>query len=60
MNITKDQNFILDLSQKATGQALISNQLDNIIKKWDEFDFVVVPLEENPDKYKLSQVDDII
>ena len=60
MNIIKDQNFILDLSQKATGQALISNQLDNIIKKWDEFDFVVVPLEENPDKYKLSQVDDII
>lgn len=54
------KDFLDDLSQKASGEAMIELQIDNIKKKWQELCFVVTPFGDQTGKYKLTGVDEII
>jgi hypothetical protein len=50
----------MEISQKATGQQLIENQIANIHKKWDELNFNIITIDNNQNKLKISGIDDII
>jgi hypothetical protein len=50
----------MEISQKATGQQLIENQIANIHKKWDELNFNIITIDNNKNKLKIIGIDDII
>ena len=59
-NVLDHKEFIVDISQKATGEALIKNQLSNIEKKWEELNFNIVELDDFSSSFKLSRIEDVM
>ena len=49
-----------EISSKASGEASIELQLEEIRKKWQDLKFEVHPYREYKDKYIIGSVDDII
>jgi len=48
------------ISQKASGEAMVETQLRNIQQKWDELSFVVVPYNEQKGGFRITGVDEIL
>ena len=59
-NILDHKDIIDDLSSKASGEALIEFQLDNVKKKWAELSFIVLPYNDQVKRYKITGIDEII
>jgi len=51
---------IEEISSKASGEATIELQLEEMRKKWLDLKFEVFPYREYKDKYVIGVVDDII
>ena len=49
-----------EISSKASGEAGIEIQLEDIRKKWVELEFEVLPYRDYKDKYIIGSVEDII
>lgn len=49
-----------EISGRASGEAAIELQVENIQKKWQELNFVVMNYKEYKDKYILGTIDEII
>ena len=60
LEIFNKKDILMEISQKATGQQLIENQIANIHKKWDELNFNIITIDNNQNKLKISGIDDII
>ena len=39
---------------------MINFQLENVIKKWAELSFIVIPFNDSKDKFKITGIDEII
>jgi hypothetical protein len=62
-NILDKKDILMEISQKATGEQLIQNQISNIKKKWDEQNFMIIKSNdqnETSDGLKIVGIDDII
>ena len=60
LGILNNIEFLDELSQKASGEAMIEMQIENIRKKWSELSFVVIPYNDEKGKYKLTGIDDVM
>ena len=60
MEFTDKMNLIESVSTKASGEALISIQLDNIKKKWAELNFEIILYADYPNTYYMVGIDDIL
>ena len=49
-----------EISGRASGEAAIEVQVENIMKKWQELNFVVMNYKDYKDKYILGSVDEIV
>ena len=59
-NILNKRDIIEEISVNASGQSLINFQLENVIKKWAELSFIVIPFNDSKDKFKITGIDEII
>lgn len=59
-DILKQKDFIDELSLKASGEAVVETQIENIKLKWDELSFVVLPYGDIKGRYKITGIDEIV
>ena len=60
LNALEHKDLIIEVSQKATGESTIYNQITNIHRKWEELQFNVAEVEEGGSSFKLSQIEEVI
>ena len=54
------EEFIQDISGRASGEAAIEQQLEDIRQKWSELAFEVAMYREQKDKFIIKSVEDIM
>lgn len=56
----KYEQEIDDISGAACGELQIETSLEEVKKRWDELEFVVIPYRDYKDKFLISGVDELI
>lgn len=59
-DIIEKKDLVEEVSGRASGEAAIESQLDNIKKKWAELAFEVGPYRDFKDKFMIKSVEDIM
>lgn len=49
-----------EISAKATGEAGIQEQIDEISKRWSELNFIVKPYRDYKDKFIIGSIEEIV